>query len=236
MSSAIPEDSSGGEAGLDAEAQEIVRRFHELYYDTLHNEKSALSIDWLGVSAIKCPFDMWTYQEIIHRLRPDVIVETGSGKGGTTYFMACLCELMGSGRVLSIDHRRPRGPDHPRITYLVGSSVDPGVVEQVRAAIEPDESVMVILDALHIEDHVAAELRTYAPLVSVGHYLIVEDTNVNGHPVYPEHGPGPTEAVEAFLQEPAGQAFEVDRSCERFLLTMNPGGYLTRTRAEQAPG
>ena len=82
MSAAVPEDSSSGEAGLDPEAQEIVRRFHELYYDTLHNEKSALSIEWLGVSAIKCPFDMWTYQEIIHRMRPDVIVETRSGGTG----------------------------------------------------------------------------------------------------------------------------------------------------------
>ena len=236
MSAANPEDSSSGEPALDPEAQEIVRRFHELYYDTLHNEKSALSIEWLGVSAIKCPFDMWTYQEIIHRMRPDVIVETGSGKGGTTYFMACLCELMGNGRVVSIDYRSPRGPDHPRITYLVGSSVEPDIVEQVRAAIEPGETVMVILDALHVEDHVAAELRAYAPLVSVGHYLIVEDTNVNGHPVYPQHGPGPTEAIEGFLQEPAGGAFEIDRSGERFLLTMNPGGYLRRTRGEQVTG
>ena len=93
---------------------------------------------------------------------------------------------------------------------------------------------MVILDATHVEAHVAAELRAYAPLVSVGHYLIVEDTNVNGHPVHPEHGPGPTEAVQAFLQEPAAQEFEVDRSCERFYLTMNPGGYLRRVAAPAA--
>jgi cephalosporin hydroxylase len=235
MSAAVPEDSNTGEPGLDAEARETVRRFHELYYDTLHHDKPALSIEWLGVPAIKCPFDMWTYQELIHRLRPDVIVETGTGKGGTTHFMATICELMGNGRVVSIDYRSPRGPSHPRITYLVGSSVDPDVVEQVRAAISPDETVMVILDAMHVEDHVAAELRAYAPLVSVGHYLIVEDTNVNGHPVYPEHGPGPTEAIQVFLDEPIGQEFEVDRSCERFFLTMNPGGFLKRVKAGQ-PG
>ena len=219
---------------LDPEAQEIVRRFHELYYDTLHQSKSALSIEWLGVPAIKCPFDMWTYQELIDRLRPDVIVETGTGKGGTTYFMATLCELMGHGRIISIDYREPRGPSHPRVTYLVGSSVDQEVLDQVRGAIGPDESVMVILDALHTEDHVAEELQAYAPLVTPGHYLIVEDTNVNGHPVYPQHGPGPTEAVQAFLQGPAGQEFEIDRSCERFFLTMNPGGFLKRLAAPKA--
>jgi cephalosporin hydroxylase len=183
MSAAVPEDSGTGDPGLDPEAREIVRRFHELYYDTLHHDRPALSIEWLGVPAIKCPFDRWTYQELIHRQRPDVIVETGSGKGGTTYFMACICELIGTGRIISIDYRPPRGPSHPRIEYLVGSSVDPDVVAQVRDAIEPGESAMVILDALHTEEHVAAELRTYAPLVSLGHHLIVEDTNVNGHPV-----------------------------------------------------
>ena len=71
-------------------------------------------------------------------------------------------------------------------------------------------------------------MRAYSGLVSVGCYLIVEDTNLNGHPVLPDHGPGPMEAVEAFL--PVAPEFEVDGSRERFMLTLNPGGFLKRVR------
>ena len=67
------------------------------------------------------------------------------------------------------------------------------------------------------------ELRAYSPLVSPGSYLIVEDTNVNGHPALPEHGPGPMEAVEEFL--------EVDVAREKFFLTFNPRGFLRRRAA-----
>jgi cephalosporin hydroxylase len=222
VSTAIPEDSS--DAPLAAHADEAIRRFHELYYT-----EPTMVVEWLGVKALKCPLDLWTYQEIIHRARPDVIIETGSGRGGTTLFLASLCELMGAGRVISIDTRPVERPAHERITYLIGSSVDTSIRDRVRAAVQPAETVMVVLDSDHTKDHVLAELRAYAPLVSKGHYLIVEDTNVNGHPVFAEHGPGPMEAVREFLAKPLGRAFEVDHSCERFLLTMNPSGFLRRT-------
>jgi cephalosporin hydroxylase len=211
--------------GLRGDADEIVNRFHRLYY----GGEGARVVDWLGVRTMKCPLDLWMYQEILHRTRPDVIVETGTLKGGSALFLASMCDLIGHGRVVTIDVREWDRPDHPRITYLTGSSVDPAIVAQVREAVRPSAGVMVLLDADHSKEHVLAELRTYAPLVGEGHYLIAEDTNVNGHPVFPSHGPGPMEAVEAFLAEPAGQGFEVDRSCERFFLTMNPGGFLRRT-------
>jgi cephalosporin hydroxylase len=87
---------------------------------------------------------------------------------------------------------------------------------------------MVILDSDHSKSHVLAELRAYSPFVSVGNYLVVEDTNVNGHPAYPGFGEGPWEAVNEFL---SGQdAFEVDRTREKFFLTFNPGGYLKRVK------
>ena len=92
--------------------------------------------------------------------------------------------------------------------------------------IDKQHKVMVILDSDHSEKHVARELEIYSQLVSPGCYLIVEDTNVNGHPVFPNHGPGPMEAVEKFLQ--ARQDFTVDRDMEKFYLTFNPKGYLKK--------
>ena len=91
------------------------------------------------------------------------------------------------------------------------------------------KNVLVILDSDHSRDHVLAEMRAYAPLVPLGGYLIVEDTNVNGHPVARKHGPGPKEAVDAFLA--TNDEFVVDHDREKFRVTFNPGGYLRRVKA-----
>ena len=87
-------------------------------------------------------------------------------------------------------------------------------------------TVLVVLDSDHSRDHVLAEPRAYAPLVTPGSYLVVEDTNINGHPVYEAFGPGPMEAVQDFLKE--RDDFEADRSREKFLLTFNPRGWLRK--------
>jgi cephalosporin hydroxylase len=92
----------------------------------------------------------------------------------------------------------------------------------------------VILDSDHRVDHVHAELLAYAPLVQVGDYLVVEDTNVNGHPTYPAYGPGPMEALERFLRET--DEFEVDTVAERFMMTLNPRGYLRRAKPQRLDG
>jgi cephalosporin hydroxylase len=125
------------------------------------------------------------------------------------------------------DHRLRRGGQHRhRLTYVVASSTDPQVVAQVAERARTAGTVLVVLDSDHSRDHVLAELRAYAPLVTPGSYLVVEDTNVNGHPVYEAFGPGPMEAVLDFLKE--RDDFEVDRSREKFLLTFNPGGWLRK--------
>ena len=118
-------------------------------------------------------------------------------------------------------------PSHPRMRRLRGSSVDPAIVAEVRRRTD-GKRTMVILDSDHSEVHVAAELRAYRDIVSVGSLLIVEDTNVNGHPVLPDYGPGPMEALDSFLAE--NPDFEIDPSYERLILTMNPRGYLRRVR------
>lgn len=181
---------------------------------------------WLGVPVLKSPLDCWIYQEIISEQRPDLIIETGTDRGGSALFLASMCDLVGHGRVLSIDIRSAATVSHPRLTLLVGDSTSPAVLEAVRAARRSAERCMVILDSDHHAGHVGRELRAYREFVSAGSYLVVEDTNVNGHPVMPEHGPGPYEAVHEFLAE--DRDFEIDRSREKFLLTYFPDGYLRR--------
>jgi len=117
------------------------------------------------------------------------------------------------------------GPAHPRISYFRGSSIDPAIVTQVRDEVK-DSRALVILESDHRLEHVYDEMLCYSPLVQVGDYLIVEDTNINGHPTFLEYGPGPMEAVNAFLS--STKDFVVDHRCERFLMTLNPRGYLRR--------
>jgi cephalosporin hydroxylase len=201
----------------------VTEAFHRLYYDTAVWKDTY----WLGVRAQKCPLDLWIYQELLHELRPDLIVETGTAHGGSALYLASVCELLGRGEIVTVDIHPIEGrPDHPRITYVSGSSTANDVVEHVTGLAEGRERVLVILDSDHSRDHVLDELRIYGPLVSPGSYLVVEDTNVNGHPVLPEHGPGPMEAVEEFLAETDG--FEIDVAREKFFLTFNPRGFLRK--------
>lgn len=176
---------------------------------------------------MKAPTDLWLYQEIMFKLRPDVIVETGTYKGGSAYYLASLCELLGKGEVITIDVEQYQGrPNHPRITYLNGSSISDSILEQVRHRISGKQTVLIILDSDHSKDHVLRELQVYHPLVTKGSYVIVEDSNVNGHPVWPEFGPGPMEAIDLFMA--TNKQFVIDNSMEKFLLTFNPRGYLRR--------
>ena len=119
-------------------------------------------------------------------------------------------------------------PNHERITYLLGSSTDPSIVGQVKDLISPGETVMVVLDSDHSAPHVLAELRTYSGMVSPGHYIVVEDTNLNGHPVVGSFGPGPMEAVQEFLK--SNDHYRPDKLRERLIFTMHPNGYLQRLK------
>ena len=207
----------------------LLDEFHKFYYDSAILKEGRGTTYWLGVPALKLPQDLWIYQEILHELKPDVIIETGTAAGGSALYLASLCDLLNQGRVITIDIEfRADRPKHPRITYLTGSSVSPSIVEQVKQAIKPGEIVMAILDSDHTEKHVLEELRVYAPLVTPGQYMIVEDSNVNGHPVDSAHGPGPMEAIDVFLKE--NSQFGIDKAREKLLLTFNPRGYLRKTR------
>lgn len=208
--------------------QTIIDQFHQLYYHV--SPRTWKDTTYRGVVAYKCPTDMWVYAELVDRLQPGLVIETGTFRGGSALYLADVCERNGHGRVVSIDiDVQPDRPEHPRLEYIEGSSVADDVVQQVRDRLPDDGShVLVILDSDHSRDHVAAELAVYAPMVTVESYIVVEDTNVNGHPAAPLHGPGPWEAAHEFLAE--HDEFEIDHRSERYGLTQNPDGYLRRRR------
>jgi cephalosporin hydroxylase len=213
----------------DAPAAQIVDAFHRLYYE--HNDGATTWRDtyWMGVPTRKCPLDLWVYQEILHERRPTLIIECGTAFGGSALYLAHLCDILNCGRVATIDidiTSYGERPQHPRIRYLTGSSVDDSIIAGLREQITDRDRVMVILDSDHSRDHVLAELRAYSRLVTAGDYLIVEDTSVNGHPVFADFGPGPMEALDDFLAE--NHDFDIDASREKLLLTFNPRGYLRR--------
>lgn len=138
------------------------------------NARYHYSFSWMGLPALQLPEDLIRIQEIMVTKRPDVIIETGIGMGGSLLFYASVCQLLGRGRVIGIDidlrpHNRPPLEAHPLITLVDGDSKTAEVV------VAPEEQVMVILDANHSKAHVAGELEHFAPLVSVNQYLIVAD-------------------------------------------------------------
>ncbi len=175
----------------------------------------------------KCPLDLWIYQEILYEVKPDLILETGTAHGGSALYFASVCDLLGRGEIVTVDIYPIEGrPEHPRITYVTGSSTAGEVVAYVSGVAAGHERVLVILDSDHSRDHVLDELRIYSRFVTPGSYLVVEDTNVNGHPAMPEHGPGPMEALEEFLAET--EEFEIDAAREKFFMTFNPRGFLRK--------
>jgi len=215
---------------MTPEEKGIVDAFHRLYYDGPEGQgRVHHRTTWMGTPCLKCPMDLWAYQEILAEARPDLVVETGTHLGGSALFLAHMLDLLGKGELVTVDIlERPDRPRHPRIRYVTGSSGDANVVASLFAGRPAEEKRLVILDSDHAKEHVAKELALFAPHVSVGSYLVVEDSNVNGHPVLPNYGPGPWEAVTEFLA--ANRAYVRDPSREKFLMTFNPGGYLKRIR------
>ena len=219
---------TGGAALTKSEAG-VVDAFHRLYYETEDGAGTWKNMRWLGVDILKCPMDLWIYQELLFELRPDVILETGTAYGGSAFYLATLCDILKHGRIITVDiEARENRPVHPRVEYVTGSSASPEIIARLRKQIRPTDKVMAFLDSDHHKPHVLAELRAYAELVTPGGYLVVEDSNVNGHPVALDYGPGPMEAMEEFLAE--NKNFTVDKSREKFFMTFNPRGYLKRVK------
>lgn len=207
----------------------------------LGRHQYSYNFDWLGLPIIQYPPDIVAIQEVLWRVQPRVVVETGVARGGSLALSASLLELMGGdGFVIGIDiDIRPRNREaieaHPlasRIKLVEGSSVDPDVVAAVYDLVGSQGPVVVLLDSMHTHDHVLAELRAYSGLVQPQSYLVVFDTVIEHLPAgyFPDRpwGPGnsPMTAVREFLASP-GCRFEVDEEFDaKLVISVAPHGYL----------
>lgn len=147
------------------------------------NQKYTYAFSWLGRPIIQLPEDMVRIQELIHSLKPDVIVETGIAHGGSLIYYASLCHAMGHGRIIGVDieirpHNRAAIEAHPmfkHITLIEADSVAESTIDQVKSLITEDQTVLVILDSNHTREHVSKELLQYGPMVTKGSYIVVTD-------------------------------------------------------------
>jgi cephalosporin hydroxylase len=147
------------------------------------DNKYVYGFTWMGRPIIQLPEDMIRIQEVIYRVKPDVVIETGVAHGGSLIFYASLFKAMGKGRVIGIDieirpHNRKAIESHDLFEYITlveGSSIDPAIVERVKSLVRPGERVLVMLDSNHTRDHVLAELEAYSPLVAAGSYIVAAD-------------------------------------------------------------
>lgn len=223
-----PASEDTGNRGVAGNPDETISAFARLWAQRVNFYGGSR---FLGVETLQNPTDAWVTQEIIHEVKPDFIVEAGTFKGGSALFWAMVLEEVNPvGRVITIDIRdyvtdaKDRALWKERIDFLVGSSTDPAIVDEVRRRVQGGR-VLVILDSLHSPDHVYDELQMYSPLVSVGSYVIVQDTGLGSNRLAYELAAG---GVRRFLKE--GGGFEVDEGRERFMITNNPRGYLRRVR------
>ncbi|MFC5429153.1 cephalosporin hydroxylase family protein [Paraburkholderia denitrificans] len=207
--------------------------------------KYSYNYTWLGRPIIKYPSDIVATQEIIWAVKPDLIIETGIAHGGSLMLSASMLEINGGdGLVLGIDidireHNRKEILNHPmakRIQMIEGSSISAETMAQVREIARGRKRVMVFLDSLHSHAHVAAELELYAPLVSIGSYLVLPDTFIEYFPkgyysaTRPwDVGDNPMTAMRDFLK--GNNEFEIDRQlCDKLMITEAFDGYLKRVR------
>lgn len=147
------------------------------------NQKYVYTFTWMGVPIIQLPEDIIRTQEVVWRVKPDVIIECGVAHGGGAIFLASLCKAMGKGRVIGVeiefrgDHRS-QIEHHPLgelVTLVEAGSTEPSTVETVRSMIKPGETVLVLLDSNHSYQHVADELEAYHDLVTPGSYIVATD-------------------------------------------------------------
>ena len=194
---------------------------------------------WMGRPIIQLPQDMIAVQELIWKIKPDLIIESGIARGGSLIFYASILELIGHGKIIGIDvdirkHNKKKIENHKlfkRITMLQGSSIDNKVFEKIKKNTKNKKKIMVFLDSNHSEEHVLMELEKFSEFVKKGSYLIVFDTMMEDmakhhfHNRSWGHGNNPRTAVWKFLKN--NKRFKIDKTIqEKLLVTSCPDGYL----------
>jgi cephalosporin hydroxylase len=215
-----------GADGVPAHPTPIPEQLQAQFTDAFWRSLAWRDTAWLGQRVERTPTDLVVYQELVARVRPDWIVEMRATNGGGAIFFASICDLVGTGQVLSLvtdpDGERP---EHPRITYVTGVPTEEETRRRVFETVGETSNALVLIPAAPLRT-ILAEFKRYAPLVGVGSYVIFEGTIVNGHPVLPGYGPGPFEAIQEILKH--RRDFAPDHRPERFGLTFNPRGFLRR--------
>jgi cephalosporin hydroxylase len=241
-------DGTDGDASYDVGSPEAFAVISKAWLRSGWDAKYVYSFTWMGRPIIQLPDDMIRLQEVIYKIQPDVIIETGIAHGGSLIFYASLCKAMDKGRVVGVDieirpHNRKAIDEHPLRSYLTlieGSSVDGAIVEQVRSNVKAGDTVLVLLDSNHTKAHVLAELEAYAPMVTPGSYIVATDGIMSWLGNAPRTQAdwswnNPYEAAREFagrhpefaIEEPA---FPFNEGVVRDRVTYWPGAYLRRTR------
>lgn len=233
IGSAFTSDASGAATGKkdsSASVQRVWDDYHKWYYDNNVWDKTS----FLGVPSHKSVSDMWNYAEIISELKPSLIIEFGTHHGGSALFFSVIGRAANPNAIVfsvDIDHqptfKRVKGDPH--IELMTRSSTDPGVAKRIaELRREHKGPVFAILDSDHHMPHVLAEMELLRPLLKAGDYLIVEDSNINGHPVLEGWGPGPYEAIqEYFRRYPKDYVRDTARET-KFGFTFAVSGFLKR--------
>ena len=231
-----------GEKELDAYTEEGFQALADLFTRSGWQRRISYEVTWLGIPIIQTPEDILMVQELIWKVRPTVIVESGVAHGGSLILYASLLELLGRGHVIGVDveirkYNRLAIESHPmskRVSLIEGSSIDESTVAQVSGRVAGTDSVMVMLDSNHSKAHVRRELELYGPMVTPGSYLVVFDGVMravadapNGHPGWVDGNP--LAAVQDYLTD--HPEFTQDRSYERLAVTYCQGGFLRRVES-----
>jgi len=195
-------------------SKEAFRTLSNIWLKVGWDQKYVYGFSWLGRPIIQLPEDIIRIQEIIYKVKPDVIIETGVAHGGTTVFFASLCKIIGKGRVISVDveirlHNRKAIEAHELsglITLIEADSVSQDAKLKVESLIKSGETVLVVLDSNHTKAHVLKELELYSRFVNINSYIVATDGSLEflhdvlrGKPEW--KADNPKAAIEEFIQK-----------------------------------